>query len=346
MSSRCATSLLLALAASACSLAPASRLFYRPDATAGSQWAYDPLANNLQYILDGVQVDSFETNDYGADLGKVLDHLGSPFHQIRDEGGTRRFVNTEIFPVDRDHLDDSKAILPNVALHGLGGGMLFRKDAEWLAAHDVPAPYLVAGALAMGAEILAEAIEKPAADDTDEVADVWIWRPLGLLLYGTEAGALWTQEHLDPVDWPYQLVWDVGDGRFRNTGMNYVFRPPALGTDTTRLFAFTGMTNLFGLSHTLGNGDTFSWGAGAATETIEPVVLRAAGGLFWERDRSLLGSLIVHGAEGYAVRLNVHPGVLAGTGTWLGRAGFFAGVTDGGDFVFGVQWGLPIGAGG
>ena len=251
---------LLWIVAGACSAGPPTQLYYR-DHTVGSQWAYNPLATATQYVLDGAQVESFETHDFGRDLGSVLDHLGSPFHQIEDEGW-KSFVNTEVFPIDSDHLDDSLAILPNVALHMLGGGLVFRKDAEWLKAHDVPAPYLLAATLAMTAEILGEAIEKPAADDTDEVADVWIWRPLGLLLYGNEDSARWMKDNLDPVDWPSQLVWDVRDEQFRNIGMNYVFRPPLLGDGSTQFFAYTGMTNLFGLSHALGNGELFSWGAG------------------------------------------------------------------------------------
>ena len=128
--------------------------------------------------------------------------------------------------------------------------------------------------------------------------------------------------------------------------MNYVFRPSLLAGEDVRLFAYTGMTNLFGLSHALHNGDTLSWGVGAATEQIEPVELRWSAGAFYERDTSLLASLLIHDAEGYAVRANVYPGVLGDAASWLGHAGLFVGITDDGDGVFGVQWRLPIGIGG
>lgn len=328
-----------------CSYAPTTNLFYRPRQV-GSQSQYDPLSSALQYVLDGAQVESFDTNDYGRDLQAVLDHLGSPLHEIEDEGGLDRFLNTEVFPHDPDNLDDSLAILPNVALHAWGGGMLFRKQAEWLAARGYPAPYLLAGVLAMTTEILAEAIEKPASDDTDEIADVYLFRPLGIWIYSNDHAAAWMRDNLAPVDWPHQLIWDVGDERWRNVGMNYVFRPPWLGREDLRLFAYTGMTNVFGLSHRLPGGDTLSWGGGATTVRIDPVDLRWSAGLFYERDDSLLWSVLANGAEGYAVRANVYPGAFGSPDSWWSRAGLFAGITDDGEGVVGVQWLLPIGVGG
>ncbi|MCR9243841.1 MAG: hypothetical protein NXI31_02335 [bacterium] len=323
---------------------PNVTVFYRP-AEVGSAAQFDPLTSSLQYVLDGDQVESFETNDYGRDLRTVLRHLGSPFRQIEDEGGIGRFLNTEVFPHDPDNLDDSLAVLPNVFLHCFGGGMLFRKHAEWFAAEGYPAPWLLAGALAMTSEVLAEAIEKPASDDTDEIADVFLFRPLGLWIYSNDFAAQWMQDNLAPVDWPHQLIWDVQDERWRNVGMNYVFRPPWLDSDDVRLFAYTGMTSVFGLSHRLANGDTLSWGAGASTLRIEPVDLRWSAGLFYDRDDSLLWSVIANGAEGYALRANVYPGVLGEPGSWWARIGLFAGVTDDGAGAFGLHWRLPVGIG-
>ncbi|MCA8977515.1 MAG: hypothetical protein KDC98_22520 [Planctomycetes bacterium] len=339
------TLLTMVLLTAACSLAPTSRVYYR-ERDIGSQSTFEPLSSSLQYVLDSVQVESFDTADYGRDLRDVLQHLGSPGHEIEADGGWRRFINAEVFPIDGDHLDDSAAILPNVFLHCLGGGMLFRKQAEWFAAHDYPAPWLLAGVVAMSTEILGEAIEKPASANTDEIADVLLWRPLGLWLYGDDERASWIRHNLDPVDWPNQLIWDANQERWRNAGMNFVFRPSLLAGESTRFFAYTGMTNLFGLSHELPNGDTLSWGGGTATVHIEPVRLRWSAGLFYERDDSLLASLLVHGAEGYAVRANVYPGALGEPGMWWSRAGLFVGIDDDGATTVGVQWLLPIGLGG
>jgi hypothetical protein len=312
-------------------------VFYAPSSI-GSEAAYDPLASSLQYVLDSVQVEQFGTEDYGDHLEIVLEHLGDPIHAIDSEGGWVRFVNTEIVPIDPENISDSRSILPNVALHTFGGGLLYRKDAEWFAAHGVPEPYVVSACLAMTTEVLAEAIEKPATDDTDEIADVYLFRPLGIWLYSDDDRARWIREELDAVDWPNLLMWSVEEDDFVNTGSSYVVRPRWLGDAPVRPFAYLGMTTLFGLSHDAGDTDSVSWGIGTTTLAVDPVDLRGSAGLFYDRGRSLLASILFNAGEGYAVRANIYPGVLFDT-----PIGLFAGVSDDGDVAVGVHYQLPIG---
>jgi len=65
---------------------------------------------------------------------------------------------------------------------------------------------------------------------------------------------------------------------------------------------------------------------------------RVDGGLFYDRDGSLLASLLFNAGEAYAVRANVYPGVLCG-----GPLGLFAGLTDDGAGAIGLEFGLPVG---
>ncbi len=321
--------------------ARAAPVFYRPQGV-GTERQFDPLRSGAQYALDGAQIDGAGTDDYGDHLQLVWDHLREPIHTIeRSDGGWRDFVNSELFPIDPNNADDSLAILPNVFLHTLGGGMLFRKTAEWFAAHDVPAPGLLAGAVAIATEVLGEASEKPATDSTDEIADVLVYRPLGLWLFADAARSRWVRDHLGLVDWPYLLMWDVDDEDFANVGTSYALRPTFVGDDDTRPFAFVGITNVFGLSHRVLGDDRVSWGVGASTLTVDPVELRWSAGLFWDRDGGLLASLIANGADGYAVRANVYPGALLDA-CW--PLGVFGGVADDGTVTVGVQFALPIGA--
>jgi hypothetical protein len=163
-------------------------VFYQPR-DIGSEAAFDPLSSSLQYVLDSTQIENFGTDDYWDSVNTVLDNLVHPASAIENEGGLRDFVNSEIFPIDPDNLDDSAAILPNIALHTFGGGILYRKNAEWFEAHGYPAPYLLSGVLAMVTEILGEAIGKPHTTDTDEIGDFNLYRPLGLWLFQTPRGA-------------------------------------------------------------------------------------------------------------------------------------------------------------
>jgi hypothetical protein len=338
-----ATALAVPVWGAACAVPGAGTepVFYRPHGV-GTERQFDPLRSGAQYALDGAQIQGAGTDDYGEHLQEVWDHLREPLHTIENgDGGWRDFVNSELVPIDPANAGDSLAILPNWFLHTLGGGMLFRKTAEWFAAHDVPAPGLCAGVVAMATEVLGEASEKPATDDTDEIADVLIYRPLGLWLFADAARSRWVRDQLGLVDWPYLLMWDVDDEDFANVGMSYALRPTFAGDDDTRPFAFVGITNVFGLSHRIGGGgDRVSWGAGASTVTVDPVELRWSAGLFWDRDGGLLASLIANGADGYAVRANVYPGALLDADVPLG---VFGGVEDDGTVTFGVQFALPIG---
>ena len=112
------------------------------------------------------------------------------------------------------------------------------------------------------------------------------------------------------------------------------------------MFAYLGITNLLGLSHRMASGDELSWGLGGSTESINPNKFRASAGAFYDRNNSLLASVIVRGTEGLAVRANIYPGVLFNETYKLPfPLGFFLGVTDDGDPAMGIQFGLPIGLG-
>jgi len=147
------------------------------------------------------------------------------------------------------------------------------------------------------------------------------------------------------VEWPYQAVYLAGDGRLGNAGQSFAVRPALGGAGDHRPFLFFGMTTLAGVSHRLAGGDCLSWGAGAAVVDARrtSAELRPSVGLFWDREGSLLASLLLNGTEGLAVRLNLHPGVL-GAGPW--SPGVFVGVEDGGGVQAGavLRW-APLGWG-
>lgn len=318
-------------------------IFYQPQSI-GSELTFNPVSSFLSYTLDSVQIKSvFGTGDYPSHLSTVIEHLQNPAQQIREEGGRIEFVTTEIFPIDLSDTNGSEAILPNYGLHLFGGGLVYRKNAEWLEAHNLPLPYLTAGILAMTAEILAEPLEKPTTDKTDEIADVFIFRPLGIWLYSSDKRAQYIKDNLDPVDWPHLMVYDPHNDEIRNVGLSYVVRPRWFSSTNRRLFAYMGITNLFGMSHRLNSGDEISWGLGVSTVFIKPSIIRKSAGVFWDRNNSLLASAIINGSEGLALRVNVYPGVVLDKKLPLG---FFVGISDDVDLAFGIQFGLPIGLGG
>ena len=69
----------------------------------------------------------------------------------------------------------------------------------WLAGWDPiqTSDVALAATLAMVTEVLGEATEKPASEGTDEIADVYLYRPLGLWLFSDDDRARWIRRTAD-----------------------------------------------------------------------------------------------------------------------------------------------------
>jgi hypothetical protein len=325
---------------------PLKYYFYR-DLPYGTDSQFNPIQSFTNYSLDSLQVaESFRGDDYESQIDDTVHRLINPVDSIDNEGGFVNFVNRQVFPVDFDKLDNSTEMLPNYALHLFGGGMVYRKNAEWFHAHGYPYPRTWAAVLAMFAEFVQEVIEKESTADDDPVADFWIFRPVGILLFTWDRFARFCSETLQLVEWPYQPMFDLRVGEIRNVGQSYAVRPALFGAGKHRPFVYFGITTLFGLSYRLNASDSLSWGAGAAVVNAQrdDVQLRAAGGMFYDRNGSLLASLIFNGSDDLAVRCNVHPGVI-GAGRW--SPGVFFGVGDDGEISVGLTIRLtPVGISG
>ncbi|GAB6097139.1 hypothetical protein JCM14469_33930 [Desulfatiferula olefinivorans] len=324
------------------------RFFYTPQPY-GSEALYTPLSLFFAYTFDTVQLsENFDTHDMNERWDTVIDHLSDPFSAIDEEGGTRAFVNRQLFPMGGERTRDRYAMVPNYALHLFGGGLVFRKDAEYLKAHGYPAPKLWAAALAMTGELLQEAVEKKSTTADDEVADVLIFRPIGILLFSSDTVAGFIQRRLSPAVWPHLLTVDIDEKTCLNAGINYVIRPAWFGTDAPRLFVYMGMNNLIGLSHRIDGCTALSWGAGLSTTRVDlsrdiPAEFRLSGGLFYDRNNSLLWSAIVNGTENLRFRLNIYPLTKAPFWKYMG---LFAGLTDDRKPALGLTFMLPLGLGG
>lgn len=312
----------------------------------GSDSLYDPFGNFLSYSLDPLQVpDSFGTDNFNDNLDAVLSHLAHPKRAIDNDGGFNRFFNREIFPIDSESSDESWAILPNYGLHLLGGGMAFRKDLEYFRAHDVDNAMLYSVALAMTAELIQEVFEQKTTKQSDAIADFYIFRPIGIWLFADDDFAKYVMETLDPAIWPYLQAFDASEDRFINTGISYMYRPPAREFLNSRLFIFTGLNNQIGLSHRIDKTDWFSWGVGFSTQRIDFSLDRQAEidtslGFFYDRNKSLLWSLVFNDTGGMNYRFNLFP-----TNKNLsGKFGYFIGSNDQ-DVSVGITYRIQMGIG-
>lgn len=298
--------------------------YYQPR-NYGSDALYDPLSNFFSYSFDTLQVhESFSTDNFHENLDAVLDQLQHPRRSIDNEGGFNRFVNRNIFPVDSNHSNDSYAILPNYALHMIGGGMAYRKDLEWFRHHDYEYATALSITLAMVAEVVQEAFEQETTPDDDAIADVYIFRPIGIWLFHDDAFASAFMEMFNPAIWPSLQAFDVSTDEIINTGINYVYRPPSLSLNGTGAFIFSGINTLLGLWHAVDSEHAFSWGVGYAVREIDPdkdqqAELDPSVGFFYDRNNSLLWSLIINDTGGDHLRFNYFPD----NRSWNPNLGFF-----------------------
>ena len=313
----------------------------------GSDSLYDPFGNFLSYSLDSLQVpDSFGTENFRDNLDSVLSNLAHPKRTIDNEGGFNRFFNREIFPVDSEFSDESWALLPNYGLHLLGGGMVFRKDLEYFRAHNVDNAMLYSITLAMTGELIQEAIELKTTKHGDAIADFYLFRPIGIWLFANDDVANFVMDSLNPAVWPYLQAFDFSNDRFVNTGISYMYRPPATEFMNSRLFIFTGLNNQIGLSHRTNKTDWLSWGVGRSTQYIDfsqkkQAELDTSFGLFYDRNKSLLWSLTLNDAGGTDYRFNLFPVNSKG----LGKFGYFISKNETGDLSLGMVYKIQMGIG-
>jgi hypothetical protein len=224
--------------------------------------------------------------------------------------------------------------------------MVYRKDLEYFRKHKAAYPAGYAATLAMTAEILQEVLEKKTTTQDDEVADIYIFRPLGIILFHSDNFAKGFMKYFDPAIWPYLQVYDVTEKRMFNTGINYVYRPPITEFGNSRLFLFTGLNNLLGLSHRRDGNEWLSWGVGLSTQKVDfnkdlQAELEPSAGVFYDRNKSLLWSFVINGTGGRRFRFNLYPFSTQG----MGSLGYFISSQENNDWSFGVVYRFQLGIG-
>ena len=324
----------------------ASQDYFQPR-TYGSDSLYSPFGNFLSYTFDTLQLpENFGTSNFSANSQTVLDHLADPQQAIDNEGGFNRFVNRQIFPVDSAYSNESYSALPNYFLHTLGGGMVYRKDLEWFRANEYDYATMSAVVIAMTAEYIQEVFEKKTTTDDDEVADIYLFRPLGILLFHNDAVAGFVMDYFDPAIWPSLQVYDVSEDRINNAGIHYIYRPTFLEMGNTRFFLYTGLNNMLGLSHSINSGESISWGVGKSTQFVDlsldkQVELKTSAGIFYDKNKSLLASLVVNDTGGNRFRFNWYPT----NKSIVGKLGYFLSQHENDQWSAGVVYKIQLGIG-
>jgi hypothetical protein len=180
---------------------------------------------------------------------------------------------------------------------------------------------------------------------------MYFFDPLGALLFSSDSVARFFSRTLHMSIWSGQPVYNPVVNTFENAGQNYGMHYFFRDSHRVGVFAYMGMSHLFGV--TVRGGEMFDWslGLGGAVDELNELDrgngtsslyarVRLDGGVFLHRNGSLLACVQASQAWSQTFRLSVYPGVFSPGGL---STGFYTGVR-GDDVIVGISFArLPVG---
>jgi hypothetical protein len=321
----------------------------------GSEATYNPLSTILNGGYGILQVGTREKNlfaiDYRTGWRNVRENVTHPIREI-EAFGWKTFITTEIFPTSL--APRSAQYVPNYQNHLIGGGMTYRMLREWYIYHGYAHSALWASGSWLAYHLLNEIVENNnyAGTNVDPIADILVFNPLGVLLFSDAHVARFFAETLQLRDWSFFPTLNPVTGMLENNGQNFAMKWRFPGQKTWSLFYNFGLNGIVGLSYKRRDGASISVGGGAMARSLRQITrddqMRSLtadlvwnAGFFYDREGSLLASLLFSGSRAYKARANLYPGLIRVAGVTLG---VFAAVGQKNEFIFGMSLrGMPLG---
>jgi len=294
----------------------------------GSESLFSPVTVILNKGFDIVQLESSSRyiwdfpyrNGFTRFLPDVVFH---PASAVERNPGWGQWLRTEVLPLS---LGDARWVV-NWTEHLLGGGLTYRRLADWYAVRGLSHPKLVAGVTTMAAAALNEVVEHPdvTLGTSSSVADLWLFDLGGVLLFTWDRPARWAVRYLELADWSNMASFVLPSGELENNGQYLVMKVPLPRVDE-RLFVRLGLGVQFGITTPLDGEHALTGAVGVDTrgrvvdgatgrETIE---FMYSGGLYLDRNNSLLASITFRDQDPRRLAVNVYPGVGPGPLEGLG----------------------------
>lgn len=323
----------------------------------GSQYLIHP----LRLIINGgygiLQIENRANRPgdimYARGAANVIKNLAHPAWSIRING-LYDFLAREVIPIS---INSGQAqYWPNYMNHLVGGGMSYRMMAEYFRFNEYRHPRAMAGLTIFAYHFLNEVVENNSyiGPRTDPVADFWIFNPAGIILFSNDKVARFFSEKLHLSDWSYQPMILPWREELQNVGQNFSVKYHLNASGSRSLFYHWGTHGELGMSFTNSDGRCYSFAFGFVAKNLlevdeisQTLDLAASAGLFYDRNNSLLASLLFARSKDYPYRLNLYPGLLD-----LGpfKPGFFVALNQNNRIMTGITFGtlrhLPFGLGG
>ncbi len=338
--------LLLLLLAQFSSSQTAKNYFYNPNSKIGSEYYFSPLTlfmnGSYDILRNGAHSKDITQIEYKIAFDNVWWNLTHAQKAIK-QYGTKYFLSEEIFPVSLRK--DEAQYFPNYAHHMIGGGMLYVKTTEWYRHHGFPFPKTASILTSTAFQILNEMAENDSYKgvNTDPIADLLIFNPLGYLLFEFDAIKEFFSQTVPLYDWSLQPVLTLRNNFLENAGQQFVVKYDPKLINNYSFFWYWGIYGIVGLTYSKDKIHNFSFGAGQVVNRLKDRVRRnsrlvtpeldGAIGFFYDIENSLVASLLITGPGLYNARMNVYPGYFN-----LGpfKPGFYLGVGEWDKLIIGV----------
>lgn len=261
--------------------------------------------------------------DYKAGSRNVWKNLSHPLRSIHAYGW-HDFLFSEIVPM---RISKKQAnYWPNYTQHLLGGGMSYRVMVDWFSYHGYRYPKTFSIATIAIYHALNEVVENGSFDGytVDPIADLYIFDPLSVVLFNFDSVADFFSSTLSMADWSYQFAYNPWDRTIQNMGQNFVLKYRIPQTKNWSLFYYYGTHGELGFSYQKESGESYSFGAGLTAKELVGVPgkdsnhlrsltanLALTAGIFYDKNGSLLASLIYAGKKDNMYRLNIYPGLIS-----------------------------------
>ncbi len=341
-----------------------SFVFAQPEDTTfyfyhGKSYGSEAIFNPLTVIINGgfgiVQIsnrsNSLRTINFKNGFKNVTYNLSHSQNTI-SKFGWKKFLLQEIIPTSI-RLKNAQ-YYPNYKLHLVGGGFTYRAFIDWYRWYNYPYPKLWALTSWFSYHFLNEIVENNnyVGPNIDPISDMYIFNTAGLILFSFDTVARFFANSLNMRDWSFMPGYDPLLNTIENNGQNFVIKVKLPFFKRWSYFNHWGVNGMFGLSYRHDDGNSYSIAGGVVAKDLVEIdnnsgvreltaTLVWTAGFFYDRNNSLLTSLIFSGTKGYKVRLNVYSGVLR-----FGKIspGFFINLRKDNQFVTGIHMNFfPVG---
>ena len=335
-------------------LAPADAKRFYSSRGYGTERQFNPVTEIVNEGFDLLRGDDADRRLFALPYSEEATHLrvalfnpGKTWKQY----GLSRWSRHELFPLSLKQGGGGQWI-PNYQFHLLGSGMVSARMTEWFEQRGVPHAVLWSALTMTAAHMLNEMTERPVPFSEDAITDLLIFDPAGLLLFRLDAVQKLFSGPLQLTNWPLQPSITFPGKTLENVGQEFVLRFKLPRSTNWRVLYIFGVSTLGGLSRNIGNGRSISIAAGANAQVriinvesdIRTVTFTPMAGVFYDREGSLLMSLVARKATDAYATLNVYPGAVIGRRLPFG---FWTSIGQSGNARLGIvsSWGLGVARG-